>query len=205
MATLTTPQILTPADDGRVIDPEEFERSIGEEGHRYEIIDGRISVSPLPDAPNDDLESWLHAKLQEYSAQRPDLIHYVTRKARIFISNRPRATRPEPDIAAYQNYPHHLPRRERRWQDLTPALVVEVLSEENAEKDLVRNVALYLEVPSIKEYWILDPRLDPDQPSLLVYRRRGKNWQKPIAVPYGETYETPRFLPGFRLVVNPDK
>ena len=37
------------------------------------------------------------------------------------------------------------------------------------------------------------------------YRRRGKGWQKPIEVPYGGAYETPRVLPGFRLVVDPDR
>ena len=50
----------------------------------------------------------------------------------------------------------------------------------------------------------LDPLLNPDAPDLRVYRRRGKNWQKPIDVP-GGVYETPRLLPGFRLVVDPDQ
>jgi len=88
---------------------------------------------------------------------------------------------------------------------VNPILVVEVLSKKRPEKDLVRNVELYLEVSSIKEYWILDPRIDPDRPSLLVYRRRGKSWQKPIEVPFGGTYQTPRVLPGFSLVVDPDR
>jgi hypothetical protein len=77
-------------------------------------------------------------------------------------------------------------------------------SQGTADKDLVRNVELYVEVPSIKQYWVLDPRPDPDRPSLRVYRRRGKNWQKPIDVAFGETYQTPRVLPGFALVVDPD-
>jgi Uma2 family endonuclease len=53
-------------------------------------------------------------------------------------------------------------------------------------------------VPSIREYWILDPRADADQPALLVYRRRGRRWQRPITVPGGGTYAT-RLLPGFIL------
>jgi hypothetical protein len=63
-------------------------------------------------------------------------------------------------------------------------------------------VELYRLVPSIAEYWIVDPRVDPDKPGLIVYRRRGQNWQKPIRVAFGETYVT-RHLPGFDLVMNP--
>src|SRR5439155_1470268 len=83
-------------------------------------------------------------------------------------------------------------RRRFRWQDYSPVLVVEIVSDDDPDKDYVRNVALYAEVPSIKEYWVLDPGPDPDRPSLRVYRRRGKGWQKPIDVPFGGTYQTPR-------------
>ena len=195
---------LTPKDHGRQVDPEEFEHSTGAEGYQYEIIDGRVYVTPLPDQSADSLERWLFSKLFEYSQNHPDAIQYLSSKTRVFVPDRLKATCPEPDIAAYDEYPHHLPRRERRWQDISPVLVVEVLSEAKPEKDLVRNVALYLAVPSIKEYWIVDPRPDPDRPSLIAYRRRGKSWQKPIRVAYGEIYETPRLLPGFKLIVNPD-
>jgi Uma2 family endonuclease len=204
MTTITRVK-LTPEDHGLEIDPEVFEHSTGEEGYHYEIIDGRVYVSPVPDLPQDDLEGWLYAKLFYYSQEHPEVINYLSRKSRIFIPTRAKATRPEPDISAYHDFPHHLPRKQRRWQDITPILIVEVISEDDPNKDLVRNVELYLEVPTVKEYWVLDPRPDPDQPSLRVYRRRGKNWQKPIDVPYGEMYETPRVLPGFRLLVDPDK
>jgi Uma2 family endonuclease len=204
MATATRLK-LTPADHGREIDPEEFEQSTGDPDYHFEIIDGRVYVSPVADLPHDDVEDWLYIKLKDYSRAHPDVINYVSTAPRVFIHSRPKATCPEPDIAAYSDYPHHLPRRQRRWQDISPVIVVEVVSEDKPEKDLVRNVALYLEVPSIKEYWVLDPRPDPDRPSLRVYRRRGANWQKPIDVPYGETYQTPRVLPGFTLVVDPDQ
>ena len=205
MATATTRLALTPKDHGREIDLEQFERSTGQEGYKYEIIDGRVDVSPVPDLPQNDLEMWLFSKLSEYSQARPGVINFLSTKTRVFVPTRKKATCPEPDIAAYSDYPRHLPRSQRRWQDISPFLVVEVVSEEKPDKDLVRNVALYLEVPSIREYWVLDPRPDPDRPSLQVYRRRGKGWQKPIDVPFGGTYQTPRVLPGFALVVDPDR
>ena len=56
------------------------------------------------------------------------------------------------------------------WEDVSPILVAEVLYASDPYKDLVRNVELYLRVPSIREYWILDGRdfrrrTDPDRPS----------------------------------------
>lgn len=95
-----------------------------------------------------------------------------------------------------------LPLKLRHWRNISPFLVVEVVSDDNAAKDVVRNVALYLEIPSVRAYWIIDPRPDPDQPKLIVYCRRGRRWQKPIAVPFGGTYAT-QLLPGFELVVDP--
>jgi Uma2 family endonuclease len=196
---------LTPADHGREIDPDEFERSTGDPDYHFEIIDGRVYVSPIADLPHDDLKVWLYGRLLEYRQSHPEVIDYVSPSSRTFVHARERATRPEPDIAAYADYPRHLPRRERRWQDIGPILVAEVISEGTAVKDLGRNVGLYIDVPTIREYWILDPRPDPDQPTLIVYRRRGHRWMKPITVPYCEVYETPRFLPGFRLVIDPDQ
>lgn len=204
MATATRLH-LTPKDHGREIDPDDFDAATGDPDYHFEIIDGRVYVSPVPDLPAGGLEHWLFVKLLDYSRDHPDAINHVTAKGRVFIPSRPRATRPEPDVTAYRDFPHHLPRKQRRWQDISPILIAEVISEEDPEKDLVRNVGLYLDVPTVLEYWILDPRPDPDTPSLKVYRRRGKNWQKPIDVPYGGTYQTPRILPGFTLVIDPDQ
>lgn len=196
---------LTPADHGREIDPDEFDAADGEEGHHYEIIDGRISVSPSPNAPHNALLMWLLFKLRDFSQEFPSVLNFVTTDSRVYLPNRRATTCPEPDIAAYENYPLHLPRSRRHWRTIHPVLVAEVVSPDTPEKDVERNVELYLEAASVREYWILDPNLNPDAPDLRVYRRRGKNWQKPIDVPFGAAYETPRLLPGFRLVVDPDR
>ena len=58
-------------------------------------------------------------------------------------------------------------------------------------KDLVRNVALYRLVPSIKEYWILGTRIDPDVPN--------GRWHA-IHVGFGETCTTP-----VKLLLDPHK
>jgi Uma2 family endonuclease len=199
MATLL---YLTPKDQGRPLSLEEFERADGQEGYRYELIDGKLEVSPLPDMPHDFIKEWLGNKLRDYVRRRPEVVNHIQAPARVFVPNRPGGTTPEPDLAAYRDYPLGRSVAEMRWQDASPVLVVEILSEDTADKDLVRNLDLYLQVPSIREYWILDPLANADHPTLTVYRRRGRRWQRPINVAAGGTYTT-RLLPDFALVLDP--
>ena len=190
-----------PGDHGRPMGLEEFTAGDYEEGYQYELIDGRLYVSPQPDAPQGMVERWIALKLQYYSDAHPEVINFVYGKARVFVPRRPGLTTPEPDVAAYRDFPVDLDFREIRWQDVSPVLVVEVLSLDDPDKDLVRNVDLYHRVPSIKEYWLLDTRDDPNRPSMTAYRRYGKRW-RPVELAYGDTYTT-RLLPGFRLVLDP--
>ncbi|MBV9121919.1 MAG: Uma2 family endonuclease [Planctomycetes bacterium] len=190
-----------PTDRGRPMTLEEFLAGDYEGGYHYELIDGKLYVSPAANFPEDRVEKWLLFKLELYSHEHPEVVNYVTDKARIFVPGRPRITAPEPDLAAFHDVPLERPSREIRWQAMSPLLVGEVLSAEDPDKDLVRNVALYLQVPAIKEYWVLDSRDDPDHPLVTVYRRRGRQWRK-IEVAPGATYTT-KLLPGFELVLNP--
>ena len=196
------PLRLTPADAGREMSLEAFEHATGKEGWRYELIDGRIEVSPVPDLPHDCVLEWLNERLRAYRDARPDVVNKISTHARVYIPGRRAATCPEPDLAAYRSFPFHLPIQLRRWRDVSPILVVETLSDDR-RKDLDRNVRLYREVPSIREYWILDPHNDADHPTMRVYRRRGRSWQRPIDVSFGATYTTP-LLPGFTLIVDPN-
>lgn len=197
---MTTQLYLTPNDQGRALSLAEFESADAREGYRYELIDGKLEVSPLPNLPHDFLKEWLRDALRDYTRQRPDVINHVQAPARVFVPERPGVTAPEPDIAAYRDFPLDIPVEEMRWQDVSPLLVVEILSEDTAAKDLRRNYELYLQVPSIREYWIVDPRASASRPTLTVHRRRGARWQRPIEVGPGEEYST-RLLPGLALVM----
>jgi Uma2 family endonuclease len=195
---MQTQVYLTPKDHGRPLTLEEFEHAASKEGYRYELINGRLEVAPLPDYPHDDLCQLIERLLDRYAQRHPKILRHVKGPVRVFVPGRRATTAPEPDVAAYRNFPTGRPRSRIRWQDISPILVVEVLSEDNADKDLVRNRQLYLEVPTIREYWIVDPRQDADRPELTVYRRRGERWQRPVHVPPGSTYTT-RLLPGLTL------
>lgn len=192
---------LGPADHGRALEYDDFLAAEYQGGYQYEIIDGRLYVSPGANPPQDRLEIWLLGKMYLYSQLRSESINYVTNKARVFVPGRLGVTAPEPDLAAYRDYPLELPFEELDWEKLRPIVVGEVISPGDPKKDLVRNVELYLRVLSIKEYWILDGRENYDQPTMYVFRKRGSKWTK-IEVAFGETYTT-KLLPGFALKVAP--
>jgi Uma2 family endonuclease len=197
----TVPRLeLGPADHERPLTLDDFYSADYQPGYQYEIIDGRLYVSPLPNAPGGIVEWWLLLALHYYSAQHPEIINFVYNKTRVFVPGRPAATIPEPDVAAYRAFPRDLDLNNINWQDHSPILVAEVLSDD-PDKDLVRNLELYHQVPSIKEYWVLDPRADANCPSMLVHLRHGKRWRT-RQLSFGDTYTT-RLLPGFELIIDP--
>jgi Uma2 family endonuclease len=194
---------LGPTDHGRTVSLEEFRTARWLEGYRYELIGGKLYVSPTPNLPHERIAHWIQTLLEDYGKKMPSIMNYVTARGRVIVPDDPEVTWPEPDVTVFRGFPLHLPFSSVQWEDLNPVLVVEVISEDDPNKDLVRNVELYEQVPSIREYWVLDPRTDPDHPSLVVYRRRGQRWQRPIEVGAGDVYET-RLLPRFRLVLDPN-
>ena len=194
---------LRPRDAGRDMSLEDFENADGQEGWTYELIDGRIEVSPTPELPHDSILSWLNRCFVKYSESHPEVINYISNHGRVYIPDRPAPTCPQPDFAVFHNFPLDVPRRQRRWEDVSPILVVETISPRYRNKDLIRNVELYLQSPTIREYWVFDPQADDDEWVLRVYRKHGRSWQKPIDLPAGATYTT-RLLPDFALVIDPD-
>lgn len=197
---MKTQVYLTPKDRGRALSLEEFESAGGQEGYHYELINGKLEASPLPNFPHDFIRKCLERLLDAYSDRHPEILGYVQAPARVFVPGRAARTTPEPDLAAYRYFPEEPDVEQLNWQDFSPIVVVEILWEDTADKDLVRNLDLYLQVPSIREYWILDPQSNANQPSLTVHRRRGQRWQQPIEIPGGDTYTT-RLLPDFQLVL----
>jgi Uma2 family endonuclease len=202
MATALKRRLLGPADHGRPFADEDFPTCRFVSGYKYELIDGKLAVTYEPDLPENRIEEWVNFEVKLYARRHPKVINYVTHKARVFVPGRPEETVPEPDLAAYRDFPLRLPFEDLNWRDVSPVLVGEVLSRNDPAKDLVRNVALYLQVPSVREYWVFDARVDAERPTLLVHRRRSRRWQPVIEVGFGETYTT-RLLPGFELVVDP--
>lgn len=197
MATVTQ---LGPKDHGRPMTYDEFTAGDFASGFGYELIEGKLYVSPAANPPQRWLNEWLAFALALYSRDHRDVVNFVCQNPRVFVPGRGRTTCPEPDVAAYRDYPVRLPKDQLRWEDVSPVLVVEVVSADDPDKDFVRNAELYFQVPSVREYWILDGRGSADRPALTYHRRYRGRWSVK-ALPGGATYTT-RLLPGFELVLD---
>src|SRR5579871_6868079 len=127
---------LDPVDHGKPMAFEEFMAGDYREGYHYELIKGKLYVSPMANLPEDYIEQWLYQKLLYYANQHLDVINRVTNKARVFVPGERRTTCPEPDLAAFHGFPTHLPIRRMRWQDVSPILGGEVISADDPDKDL---------------------------------------------------------------------
>lgn len=202
-ALVELPTRIRSKDHGRRISEREFFAAEFESGFQFELIDGRVFVSPAPDSPHDNAVEWLRAQIAAYQLLHPGVIQYVSGHCRVYVPGRKLTTCPEPDLALFSVYPRRFPRMKRSWKDVSPMVVIEVAGG-NLDKDLVRNTKLYLEVPTVREYWVvIDGESDPDV-TFRVFRRRGATrWQTPIDIVYGGTYSTP-VLPGFRMTFRPD-
>lgn len=175
-----------------------FEALPCEEGFRYEIIDGVIQVSPVPEPFHYDIARNLCRLLESAKAAdgRP-VFADVRLQSRVFVSSeRDRASIPEPDVAAYLEYPQ---KPVRSYLGVSPAVVAEVVSPDYDRKDYVRNVELYGRVASILEYWVVDPRIDVIRPSMAIFRRDvGTQPFARIDIPAGGRYECVRW-PGLSV------
>jgi Uma2 family endonuclease len=194
---------LGPRDRGRPMTFEEYVRSDYETGWHYELIDGRLEVSPGPNFPHDWTTKHVYDTLNAYEEARPDVVNHVSFRARLFVpvEDEERTTAPEPDVAAYADFPlDDVP--DVNWRDVSPLIVVEVAGP-HSDKDFDRNPDLYLRVPSIAEYWLFDIRVDANDPTLIVHRRTDDGWE---VTEYGaaDVYRTD-LLPGFALPVRPSR
>lgn len=185
---------LGPADAGRALGLDEFELAAFTHGFRYQLVAGRLLVTPAPNKPEVEVEDWFLDLLKAYAREHPEVLRKVLARARIIARSAGADTNVEPDVTAYREWASA-----PSWEAVTPSLVVEVVSGSRKKKDTVRNRKIYARVLSIQEYWIVDSRTKP-APTLLALRRSvdGDGWVE-HAVPPGGTYRT-ALLPG--LVVD---
>ena len=203
-ATLTRKRTrrLGPADHGCALTFAEFQAGNYERGYKYELIDGRLYVSPAANYPHDWVRDHVYQALTLYINFRPSVVQRISAHCRVFVPGRRKTTCPEPDFAICKTCP---PGRDVNWQDISPIIVVEVVSPDDPYKDYVRNVELYQQVPSIREYWVFDRCHESHGPTLTVYRREsGRQKWKTSAFGPEDVYST-ALLPGFKLPVCPPK
>ncbi len=125
-----------------------------DDGHRYELLDGTLIVSPAPGLPHQRVAIVLAMLLEQACPE--DLIVFPNVNVRL-----EEATALEPDVVI------------ARRTDLggarlagPPLLVAEILSPDSALRDLNLKKAAY-ERSGVPSYWVIDP--DLDRPALRAF------------------------------------
>ncbi len=159
------------------------------EGYRYELVNGVVEMTPTPSYGHDRVVDCISQQFAEYRSRHSGRIAHMSWNATVAIPGH--ETVREPDIAIYAEL-HPSQRDYTVWKEMTPLLVVEVVSPGQEERDYEEKREEYLRA-GVHEYWIVDP----EARRFTALRREGDGWQQ--VVPPPETYETP-LLPG--LVLN---
>ncbi len=113
-----------------------------------EFTDGRIEILPMPTDKHQVILQFVFLALLAFVQPRGGKVHFAALRLRI----RDDKFR-EPDILLVRDA--HDPRRQNRYW-LGADLVVEVVSEDDPERDTVEKVGDYAEA-GIPEYWIVNP------------------------------------------------
>ena len=149
---MTTLLKLGPADHGRRLTREEYRAAHFQNGHRYELIDGRLYVSPRPNLPHDRLVTWMYRLLDGYAARRPDVINYVSARSGVPVEERADPTEPEPDVAVVRGSEFDYLARHPGPADM--ALVVEV-ADSSVTRDRETKGPMYARA-GIPVYWVVN-------------------------------------------------
>ncbi len=170
---------------------DEYLRADLPEGYRYELVEGVVEVSPVPEIPHDSVLDNLHLHFSLYRRQRPDIVAHVTQRSAVALPDRQTAR--EPDFAVYG--PKDMAdKKGKSWKDVTPLLVVEVVSLGQAHRDYHEKRRDYWDA-GVGEYWIADP----ERRTLTVLTRGEAGWIEACFTD-AQTY-SPKQFPGLQLRV----
>lgn len=120
-----------------------------DDGNRYEVVEGELFVTPVPARAHQAVADAFHSRLRAYvMAHRIGRAFFAPGDVHFDANNRV-----QPDIFVE---PRRATGRPKSWRDAPwPVLVVEILSDSTARRDLGPKRELY-ERAEIAEYWIVD-------------------------------------------------
>jgi Uma2 family endonuclease len=157
------------------------------DGKRYEIIDGELLVSPSPNLAHQRVVTRLTRFLSAYAEDKKLGEVFVAPFDVVFS----RFDVVEPDIL-YISKAHSSVLTKQNVQG-SPDLAVEVLSPSTADIDRTAKLKLYARF-AVLEYWLIDP----DGPSVEIYRREEKTFDRAVKLGPDDSLSSPLF-PGFTL------
>lgn len=156
-----------------------------DDGHRYELLDGTLVVSPRPTNPHQEVAMELAVRLRSVC---PGDLRVIPEPA-VRLSA---TTEFAPDIAVIQREQVNAAKC-----TVPPLLVVEIRSPSTALIDLGRKKAAYEEF-GVPAFWVVDPRVK--KPSLTAFELIDRCYQQAAHVSGEEAYQAER---PFRVEVIP--
>ena len=151
-----------------------------EDGHRYELLDGALVVSPRPSNPRQEVAMELAVRLRSAGPSDPRVIP----EPAVQLSA---PTEFAPDIAVIHREQVNAPKC-----TVPPLLVVEIRSPSTALIDLGRKKAAY-EQFGVLAFWVVDPRVT--KPSLTVFELAAGCYRQTAQVSGDEPYRAEQPFP----------
>jgi Uma2 family endonuclease len=162
------------------------------EGYRYELVKGVVQVAPVPGIPHDSVVDRLHYVLTLYRMKRPDIVSHITQRFAVTLLDRQTAR--EPEFGVYG--PADMSDKSgKTWKDVTPLLVVEVVSVGQEDRDYEDKRKDYWDA-GVGEYWIADP---VHETLFVLVRDRGQWREQTLSA--GEVYRPEQF-PGLEVNID---
>lgn len=147
-----------------------------DDGHRYELVDGVLVVTPAPGLSHQTVALRLAAALE---AARPSELRVLTAPFDVVLDS---DTVVQPDVLVAR-------RADLTARDLPvpPLLVVEVLSPSTRRIDLTLKRSRY-ESAGVESYWVIDP----DEPTLVAWELQGRGYVEVGRVSHDEPFRAQR-------------
>lgn len=124
-----------------------------EDGHRYEIIDGGLIVTPAPARPHGIIASRIAYEITRYCKQNRPEWSLIAQPINLEMETEDTTYHCEPDLSIFDQPSEAIVANDT----LLPVIVIEIVSPGNPENDYVRKVSAYAAI-GIPEYWIVDSR-----------------------------------------------
>jgi Uma2 family endonuclease len=184
----TTTLKIGPADDGRAMSLDDFDRAEGEGGYLYELSRGIVTVVDVPQPRHLEQINAARKQFVANDVANPGRVYCVGGGAESKILIAALESERHPDITIYRTPP---PKRGADvWWEWVPEIVVEIVSPSSRRCDYREKPDEYLRF-GVREYWILDA----DKRELLVLKRSRGRWVERVVRP--PALSRTRLLPGF--------
>jgi Uma2 family endonuclease len=164
---------------------EEYERLDEPDEWRTELVRGVVVREPRPAPYHARTQTRLAHRLEEFVER--EKLGFVLTDVGVILSRHPPTVR-GPDVAFYRV--ERLPELPRRFPDIAPDLVIEIVSPSNTVTEIVEKVMDYLDAGS-RLVWVVDPM----SRTATVYRSRDEI----RILTDRETLDGADVLPGLKL------